>query len=48
MVTQYLQGGAISAAQQAFSKSFLNGLVGNVSTQVTPTSPRARRAPPIR
>ena len=40
MVGQYLSGGgALSAAQQAFSKSFLNGLIGSAQAQVTPVLP---------
>jgi pilus assembly protein CpaC len=38
VVGQYLTGsGAINAAQQVFSQTFISGLVGQVSTEVTPT-----------
>ena len=37
IVGQYLSGaGAVNAAQTAFSQTFLSGLIGQVSTQITP------------
>ncbi len=40
IVGNYLTGaGAVSAAQQTFSKTFLSGLVGSTQTQVTPNLP---------
>ena len=40
IVGQFLTGaGAVNAAQTAFSQTFLTGVLGQVSTQVTPTGP---------
>ena len=47
IVGSFLSGtGALSAAQQAFSQTYLSGLIGQVSTQITPNvSPTQAGAP---